>query len=61
MFLSQKDRILKLLLKGKPVHMRVLNNVAFRYGARLADLRKQGYKIDTIQNGNGNFSYRLSQ
>jgi len=59
MRLSQKDKILKLLLKGKPVHMRKLNEIAFRYGGRLHDLRKQGYKIDTIQHGNGNFSYRL--
>jgi hypothetical protein len=61
MFLSQKEKILKLLLGGKTVHMRKLNNVAFRYGARLSDLRKDGYKIKTIQNGCGNFSYRLDQ
>ena len=57
--LSQEDRILKLLLPGKPVHMSKLNAIAFRYGARLSDLRKKGYKIETIQNGVGNFSYLL--
>jgi len=57
--ISQKEKILKLLLKRKCVHMRDLNNVAYRYGARLADLRKQGYKIETRQIRAGEFVYEM--
>lgn len=63
MRLSQRDKILRLLTqrRGKLVNMRRLNDICFRYGARISDLRKQGYKIDTIQLGVGNFAYRLVQ
>ena len=57
--LSQKDKILKLLLSGKQVHMRRLNDIAYRYGGRLFELRKDGYKVDTIQLRAGEFAYRL--
>ena len=57
--LSQKDKILKLLLPGKPVHMSRLNAICYRYSARLWEIRRRGYKIDTIQHGVGDFSYRL--
>jgi hypothetical protein len=61
MYLSQKEKIKKLLLKGKPVHMRTLNNIAYRYGGRLFELRKEGFKIDVIQIKKGEFVYRLTQ
>jgi len=57
--MSQKEKIKKLLLKGKPVHMRKLNDIAFRYGGRLHELRRDGFKIDTIQLRKGEFVYRL--
>jgi hypothetical protein len=60
MFLSKKERIKKLLLPGKPVHMRRLNEVAYRYGARIDDLRREGYSIDTIQLRAGEFTYRMN-
>lgn len=58
---SQQTKILDILLKakGKPVSMRTLNGVCFRYGGRLHELRKKGYKIKTIQNKRGDFSYTL--
>jgi hypothetical protein len=59
MQLSKRERILKALLPGHKVHMRTLNNICYRYSARLYDIRKQGYKIDTIQNGRGEFYYQL--
>lgn len=57
--LSKEQRILKLLLPGKPVHMRQLNAISFRYSARICDLRRKGYKIDTNQLAHGEFEYRL--
>ncbi|RJQ67315.1 MAG: hypothetical protein C4519_24270 [Desulfobacteraceae bacterium] len=59
--LSKKDRILKLLLTGRKVHMRTLNKIGYRYGGRLDELREQGYKIETIRVKGSEFVYRLIQ
>jgi hypothetical protein len=45
MKLTQKQRILKLLRDKKTVTNYELNEIGFRYGARLADLRSDGYVI----------------
>lgn len=46
---SQAARILKLLQQKRSVTNTELNGIAFRYGARIFDLRKQGYKIISSQ------------
>ena len=44
MKLSQKERILARLRKG-PASNRELNDIAFRYSARIAELRDEGFDI----------------
>ena len=44
MTLSQKERILARLRKG-PATNRELNDIAFRYSARIAELRDEGHAI----------------
>jgi hypothetical protein len=60
MRLSQKNRILKLLLTGKKIHMRTLNNIAFCYSQRISELRQQGYKIDAIRLKGSEYAYQLT-
>lgn len=56
---TQKERLLALLSDGCPHHMRELNAICFRYGGRFHELRREGYEIETIQLGIGEFAYRL--
>jgi hypothetical protein len=58
-WINQTQRILALLVKGKEVTNRQLNGIAFRYGARLKELRDKGYEIETIRKGLGYYSYKL--
>ena len=44
MKLSQKERILARLRKG-PATNRELNEIAFRYSARISELRDEGHNI----------------
>jgi hypothetical protein len=60
MQLSQQARVLKALLKGKKVKMATLNRICYRYSSRIYELRKKGYKIETIQEARGEFSYKLN-
>ena len=41
------------------VHMSVLNSIAFRYGARIYDLRQLGIEIDKRACGEDAYEYRL--
>lgn len=58
---SQRDRILALLrtagLAG--VTNRELNRIGYRYGARLWELKKQGYSILTESLGGGLYKFTL--
>lgn len=45
MKLSQKERILQLLRTGEGVTNRELNDIAFRYSARISELRDEGHAI----------------
>ena len=47
---TQRDRILKLLEERKELGVTnyELNEIAFRYGARLKELREDGYQIKTV-------------
>lgn len=56
---TKEAKILSALSSKKWVHMRVLNKICFSYGQRIFDLRRKGYKIDTIQLGIGEFAYLL--
>jgi hypothetical protein len=60
MWLSKEQKILNVLLKakGKTVHMRELVAIAYRYGARIYDLRhKKGYDIKDMQISKGEWVY----
>lgn len=56
---TKEQRIFAVLCDGAWHHMRELNAIAFRYGGRLHDLRKQGHCIETRRIGDGEFTYRL--
>ena len=43
--MTQKDKILELISRKKGATNIILNKIAFRYSARLSDLRKEGHKI----------------
>lgn len=54
------QKIIALLEKKKKVTNRELNNICFRYGARLWELRHElGYDIKTHREGLGFFSFEL--
>ncbi len=56
----QKDRLLAILRrKRQPVWNHELNRIAFRYGARLYELRKRGFVIEVEMHSPGLYSYRL--
>ena len=58
---SQRDRILELLKAAGPrgVTNIILNEVAFRYGGRIHELRKVGWDIETICEGESIFRFIL--
>lgn len=58
--LSQKDRILARLQRG-PATNRDLNDIAFRYSARIAELRNEGHRIEwaAVKGRPGLTVYRL--
>jgi hypothetical protein len=58
---NQRDRILALLIAAGPIGVTnlVLNEVAFRYGGRLFELRKAGWDIETKAEGESVFRFIL--
>jgi Helix-turn-helix domain len=56
---SQRDRILALLRDRGPegISNIELNVLCFRYGARIWELRRIGFEIDTIRIGDGMFRF----
>ena len=62
MKLSQKERILARLRKG-PASNRELNDIAFRYSARIAELRDEGHAIAwrAVKGRPGLTLYRLDE
>ena len=57
---SNKDSLLALLSDGREHHQRECLQVAgFRYGARVFELRREGYIIDTVRIGTDAFAYRM--
>ena len=56
--MSQTTKILKLLKEKETVTNAELNRVCFRYGARLHELRRDGYIIVTNRiNNDGLYSF----
>jgi hypothetical protein len=56
---SAKARILARLQAG-PATNHELNGIAFRYGARLLELRREGHAITSEQVGGGVWVYALA-
>lgn len=61
--MSQAEQIVKLLkAKGADGATNYeLNKIAFRYSARIAELRKDGVEISTVQIKKGLFKYTLGE
>ena len=58
--LNNKDRLLALLIDHREHGQHECLSVGgFRYGARIFDLRRDGFDIETIRLGDDEFSYRL--
>jgi hypothetical protein len=58
---TQKDRILNLLIeRGELGVLNVeLNDIAYRYSARIADIRQDGYRIRTNHIKNATWRFTL--
>lgn len=57
---THKALLLALLSDGKVHHMRECAAAGgWRYGARVFELRKEGYEIETIRLGDDEFAHRL--
>jgi hypothetical protein len=57
---NNKARILAWLSDGRRHHMSELLEVGgYRYSARIYELRKEGFDIETLQVGDDEFAYRL--
>lgn len=56
---TKREELLDLLDDRQLHHMRELNRITFRYGARFWDLKKLGYVIETVRISDDEFAYRL--
>ncbi len=56
---TKEQKILDLLLDGKWHDTAELNRIAFRYGARLFELRRKGYQLETRRVREGLWAWRL--
>ena len=56
--LSAKERVL-LRLQAGPALNTELNDICFRYGARILEIRAEGHRIDREPLGRGVFRYTL--
>ena len=58
---AQREKILEILKERgqEGVHNTELNNVCFRYGARIYELRKLGHRIKTVNEARGLFRFVL--
>lgn len=56
--ISQKDRILNLLKANDTATSRDLNNICYRYSARILDLRRDGHIIESKQVRKGFWTFR---
>lgn len=58
---NQREKIVNLLRERGPTGAsnRELNELCFRYGARIWELRRAGYDVVTLREGNGAFRFVL--
>ncbi len=58
---NQREKIVNLLRERGPTGAsnRELNSLCFRYGARIWELRRAGYDVVTLREGNGAFRFVL--
>lgn len=57
---NNKDRLLRLMRDGRWYHMAALRTAGgWRYGARLFELKKQGWEHERRSVGEDAFEYRL--
>ena len=56
---TQTERLLDLLADRRWHHMRQLNDICFRYGGRIHELRHEGYVIEGERLKTGEWRYRL--
>lgn len=56
---NQASRILRLLRSERTVTNKQLNRICFRYGARIFELRREGWNIQKESLGRGLFQYWL--
>jgi hypothetical protein len=57
---NNKTKVLLALQRPDGATNVQLNDICFRYGARLYDLRKEGWKIKTENEGDGIFRFRIT-
>jgi len=56
--MTKKEKILHLLKNKPTVTQQELNDIAYRYGNCIFELRKEGHIINTIQIKKGHFNYK---
>ena len=55
--MNQKQKILKLLSDGREHSNVELNDICFRYGARIFEIRKEGIVIDITRSAEHGVKY----
>ncbi len=58
---TRTQRVIDLMKRPQGATNRELNNVMFRYGSIICNLRKDGHKIITEQIKVGYFKYRMEE
>lgn len=58
---SKTQQVIDLMKRPQGATNRELNNVMFRYGSIICNLRKDGHKIITEQIKVGYFKYRMEE
>lgn len=57
--MTQKEKILKLFRKSGWVKVQTLQQIAWRFSARLYELRKEGYEFEKRRQKNGLEEWKL--
>ena len=57
--LTKKEQLIALMQDGRWYHMRQLNRICFRFGARFHEMRAEGYVVDKRSCGTDEWEYRL--
>ncbi len=56
---TQKEKLLKLFKEQEWVSNYTLNQICFRYGARIWDLQQEGYLFEKRHDGGSEWSWKL--